>query len=181
MSVANFAIWWNDFCQLPDHDGVADDSAPDEKFVTRWGWTYETWTTARRWMRFKDTSWNTFGAMTQAEAGTLAHGFFWQRQGGDLIPPGLDIVTLDWVWTSGGAPFEIQQQLGFTGFDVDGSIGPHTAAKIAGLGVAYIDAMTGWRTSYYDELDFRDIYPGLYSRAADCAVLAKSIAIKPTA
>lgn len=179
---ANFPAWWR-FCQLPNHDGLANDSAPGESFQTRWGFTYPTWVTARRWCGIQNVSQAVFAVQTQAAMEALAEKFFWGRQGGDLIPNGLDVVTIDWVWTSGGAAFEIQRRLGFQGFDVDGSIGPNTANRIAALGVAYIDQLTKWRKAYYDDLGFSaktpghaGVNPGLYSRADDCAALGKQLA-----
>lgn len=182
MSAANFTAWWA-FNMLPNHDGRPDDSAPGEGFETRWGFTYPSWVTARRWCGIQNVSQAVFRTQSQAAMEALAQKYFWQRQGGDLIPPGLDVVTIDWVWTSGGAPFEIQRKVGFQGFDVDGSIGPNTATRIAALGTSYIDQLTKWRKAYYDDLGFSaktpdqpGVNPGLYMRADDCALLGHKLA-----
>ena len=175
---ANFAAWWQ-FNMLPNHDGLANDSAPGEPFVTRWGFTYPSWVTARRWCGIQNVSRAVFNTQSQAAMEALAHRYFWQRQGGDLIPKGLDVVTIDWIWTSGGAPFEIQRNLGFTGFDVDGSIGPNTEQRIAERGIAYIADLTKWRKSYYDDLGFSEtgLNRGLYLRSDDCATLGRKLAV----
>lgn len=178
MTTANFAPWWS-LCQEPQNDGSANDSSPGEPFITRWGWTSPTWQIARRWCGETDLTLATFNAMTQAGAGVLADAFYWERQLADQMPPGTDISVIDFSWTSGGGVMEIQRQLGFTGSDVDGIIGPLTLARINARGSAFIGECFAWRNAYYDALGFRHEYPGLYRRAQQCFYLATKLAMTP--
>lgn len=181
MTAFNFNAWW-DFCQLPGNDGQADDASPGEPYATRYGFTYPTWITARRYAGFVDITMATFNGQTQAEMGTLALSFFWNRQGGVLMPSGVDVAVIDWVWTSGGAAMDIQRWLGVT---VDGFIGPHTVAAMVGKGSAKSVAQTvrDMRLKYYEDAGLLTIgpqyggtYPGLGTRADGCLALALSLA-----
>lgn len=171
--MSNFSAWWA-FCQLPNHDGLANDG---DNPPTRWGFTYPTWVAARRYVGFKDASMQTFLDAAQAEMGTLARSYFWNRQGGQEMPSGPDVVTMDWMWTSGGAVFDIQWQLGFQGDDIDGMIGPKTVERMKAYGTPLTTAtmITAWRIAYYDDLGLRADYPGLYTRATDCLTMAKGL------
>src|SRR5271156_5430686 len=101
--MSNFPAWWA-FCQAPNRDGLADDTDPsDGAGVTRWGWTYDTWMSARAYAGQTDLSVQTFMTLSQAQAGTLAQAYFWNRLGGQRIPGGSDVSWIDFCWTSGGA------------------------------------------------------------------------------
>jgi lysozyme family protein len=176
VTAANFPTWWQ-FCQLPEHDGQAQDG-PD----TRWGWTFSTWITARRWYGYRSISRATFNAQTQAELGTLTNAFFWSRQGGILLPAGLDVSVIDWVWTSGGAVMDIQQNLGDV--TVDGYLGPQTAAALQ-VQADPLQLIHDWRVAYYEAIGlvvangdgtYSGEDPGLGERADDCLELARQLA-----
>jgi lysozyme family protein len=183
VTASNSSVWWK-FCQLPDHDGLANDG-PD----TRWGWTFETWITARRWQGKQDASRATFNAFTQAQFGTLAQAFFWNRQSAGLMPAGVDVSVIDWTWTSGGAAFDIQRWLGFSGGDLDGMIGPKTvAAMIAKASPASVaQTIHDMRLQYYQDIGLVVVEepgvaysgedPGLAFRTDDCLTLAKGLIV----
>lgn len=178
MTATNFSVWWQ-FCQLPDHDGLASDG-PD----TRWGWTFPTWVVARRWQGRREASRATFESFSQTEFCVLAEAFFWRRQGGVLMQPGMDVSVIDWVWTSGGAAFDIQRDLGFSGRDLDGLIGPKTvtAMRLEYPNPArYVRHIHDMRLRYYEDIGlvvpegpgaYIGPDPGLGLRADDCLRLA---------
>jgi lysozyme family protein len=176
MTASNFKAFW-DFCQLPNHDGEAGDG-PD----TRWGFTFETWVSARRYEGYRDISRATFGEQTQMELEPLAQSFFWERQGGVLLPAGLDVSVIDWVWTSGGAVFDIQQRLGNVA--VDGWIGPETVKALTALSDP-LQAIHDWRIAYYVAIGLLVVLPegyhgedpGLGYRTDDCLHLAESLVV----
>lgn len=175
MTAASFNSWWG-FCQLPNHDGLADDG-PD----TRWGFTFSTWVTARRYMGYRDISRATFDQQTQMEMEPLAQSFFWERQGGVLLPAGLDVSVIDWRWTSGGAIYDIQQNLG--NVSVDGWIGPKTATALMALPDP-LQSIHDWRIAYYVAIGLLVVLPegyhgedpGLGYRTSDCLKLARTLA-----
>jgi lysozyme family protein len=180
MPGSSFPVWWQ-FVMLPDHDGLAADG-PD----TRWGWVFETWVTARRWQGMTDCSRTTFNAWTQAQFGTLAQAFFWNRQSAPLMPYGVDVSVIDWTWTSGGAVYDIQRWLGFTGSELDGMLGPKTVAALIAKGSPADVAQTihTMRVQYYEDIGiivangdgtYSGDDPGLGYRADDCLTLAMSL------
>lgn len=182
MTAASFEAWW-DFCQLPDHDGHANDTPRGSLDPpTRWGFTYPTWVGARRYVGTRDASLATFMRQTQNDMRELAQAYFWDRQRADDLGAGNDVSVIDWSWTSGGAVREIQRELGFHGYDVDGVIGPRTLAAIesyigpcfpgADVRETFLQAVRTWRCAYYDDLGLWHRYPGLYKRADRCAALA---------
>lgn len=171
-TLSNFPTWW-DFCQRPENDGHADDTADDGAGATRWGWTIPTWRDASRYLGHQDVSVVAFNTMTQDGAALLAHGYFWNRLGGNKMNAGPDVSIIDWAFTSGGAIIEIQQELGFVPENVDGFIGPMTIGAInAEAPMSLIENIYVWRVAYYDACGFRGRFPGLYTRAAHCRDLS---------
>lgn len=182
MTAASFEAWW-DFCQLPEHDGHANDTPPGSSDPpTRWGFTYPTWVRARRYIGTRDGSMATFLKQTQNDMRELAQCYFWDRRRADDMSAGNDISVIDWSWTSGGAIDEIQRELGFSGYDVDGAIGPKTLEAIESFvgpcfpgsdeRETFPAAVHRWRYAYYDDLGLRHRYPGLYKRSERCFDLA---------
>lgn len=168
--MSNFAAWWA-LCQQPNNDGTANDSTTDGAGATRWGWTYPTWSDARRYAGLP-ASISLFMSMTQSQAGTLAQVYIWNRLGGRRINSGSDVSLIDWAWTSGGAVEEVQHYLGI---DNDGIVGPQTIVTINSAGSAFITSCCTWRQAYYDMLGFKTEYPGLYRRATDVLALARKL------
>lgn len=177
--MSNFAVWWK-FCMLPNNDGQANDESPGEPFATRWGFTYPTWVSARRYEGFRDTTMATFNAQSQAQMGALAKVYFWTRQGGLMMPTGVDVSVIDWIWTSGGASYDIQRELGVK---VDGLIGPNTVAAMKAYGGQRLVAtlIHHLRINYYVDCglivdegggSYGGDYPGLGRRSDDCLTLA---------
>lgn len=171
---------------LPEHDGHEDDTPPGGADPpTRWGFTYPTWVSARRHVGTRDASLRTFLHQTQDDMRELAQSYFWERRRADDMSAGNDVSVIDWTWTSGGAVREIQRELGFHGYDVDGAIGPRTLEAIesyagpcfpgADTTEIFPEAVRRWRASYYDDLGFRTRYRGLYLRAARCLDLARRL------
>lgn len=168
--MSNFAAWWA-LCQQPNNDGRADDAADDGAGPTRWGWTYPTWGDARRYAGLPYPT-LAFDSMTQAQAGTLALVYFWNRLGGRRLNSGSDVSLIDWAWTSGGAVEEIQHHLGI---DNDGIVGPQTIVTVNSAGPEFVARCREWRVSYYNMLGFQTEFPGLYRRAADVLALARKL------
>ena len=164
----SFPAWWA-LCQQPDNDGSANDS--DGTYATRWGFIYSTWREARRYMGEHDITAAAFLAMTQADSQALALSYFWERLRMDSLPPGIDVCVMDWMWTSGGAVLDMQQNLGAV--DTDGLWGPETRGALATE--ATPAEICRWRANYYDACGFRQEYPGLYRRTADCLALAMTL------
>jgi lysozyme family protein len=179
MTTANFPTWW-DFCQQFDgsahDDAVAANGQGDGAGTTIWGFIYPTWRLARRFAGYSDLAFQTFRAMSQPQAMVLAESFFWKRQWGEALAPGVDIQAIDWIFGSGGAVREIQRRLGFTGNSVDGLMGPATVGKISAMATAFIPQCYQWRVDYYDDCGFRQQWPGLYRRALECRQLAQRVA-----
>lgn len=169
--MSNFKAWWT-FCQSPDRDGSADDSADDGAGLTRWGWTYPTWTEARVYIGGAHTL-ALFKAMDGDQAGALAQVYFWNRHGGRELKAGLDVAMVDFSWTSGGAVRAVQAMLGV---DDDGLWGPITAAAANAQGAAFIDNLSKVRSGYYTGLGFRSRFPGLFTRTNECQKLAHALA-----
>lgn len=180
--MSNFSVWWQ-FCMLPNNDGQANDESPGEPFATRWGFTYPTWISARRYAGFRDTTMAAFNQQTKAQMGTLAHIYFWNRQGGNIMPSGVDVSVIDWLWTSGGAAYDIQRA-----FDtkVDGLIGPNTVAAMRAFGSpnAVTIEIHALRLQYYEDCglivsegggQYGGDYPGLGTRTDDCLTLAMGL------
>lgn len=171
----SFGAWW-DFCQRPENDGVAEDAAPGDP-PTRWGFTYPTWLKAIVWHRTQYSTGPAFKTIaafqraSQADMRLLAKNWHWKRQGGDDLPAGADMSVLDWAWTSGGAIRDIQTRLRV---EADGLIGPLTIGAIRSY-PDFIDAVYVWRCMYYDNLDLRAIYSGLYRRALECRDLSMEL------
>jgi lysozyme family protein len=167
--LANFSAWWA-LCMAPNNDGRADDTADDGAGATRWGWTIPTWQDARRFAGLPMSN-ALFTAMTQAQAGALAQVYHWNRLGGRRLNSGPDVSLIDWAWTSGGAIHEVQYQLGI---ESDGYVGPETIRAINTC-PAFSDQCCYWRQSYYDTLNLRPRFPGLYRRATDVLALAHKL------
>lgn len=168
--MSNFTAWW-DLCQQPNNDGHADDTANDGAGPTRWGWTYPTWSDARRYAGLPLLL-PAFLSMSRLQAGTLAQVYFWNRLGGRRLNSGSDVSLIDWAWTSGGAVEEIQHHLGI---DNDGIVGPQTIVTVNSAGAQFSTACCVWRHAYYDMLGFQAEYPGLYRRATDVLALARKL------
>jgi lysozyme family protein len=180
--MSNFPVWWR-FCMLPGNDGQANDISPGEPFVTRWGFTFPTWIAARRYAGFRDATMATFNAQTQDQMGQAAYLFFWSRQGGNLMRSGEDVSVIDWLWTSGGAVYDIQRALDVS---VDGRIGPQTVAAMRAFGGtnAVMVEIHAMRLQYYEDCglivsegggSYSGDYPGLGLRADACLKLAEGL------
>lgn len=165
----NFPAWWA-FAMAPNHDGNAKDTADDGAGETRWGWTYGTWVEARSFIGAR-ADLLLFRAMEIEQAAVLAQIYFWQRFGGDALPSGPDVCLIDFRWNSGGAVRLIQTVLGI---DSDDVVGPQTIGAITAFGAPeFIGACYAARVIYYDDLGFRERFPGLYTRATDIAALGR--------
>lgn len=159
----------------PNRDGHANDGTTDGAGVTRWGWTYPTWCDAMNYAGQGHRATVTyFAQMSEAQAGTLAESYFWDRGGGNKLPGGPDVMVIDWFWNSGaGGVMEIQAHLNLP---TDGIVGPATIAAIEKMGAGlFIDACRAWRIAYLDSIGFRKRFPGLYTRTDDCRTLAASL------
>lgn len=178
----NFSAWWA-FCQLPEHDGHAEDAAPGEPWATRWGFTYPTWCIARRHAGFRDISLATFNTQAQAQMGSLAQTFLWTRLYAHGMPAGVDVSVVDFAWTSGGAIFDIQRDLTVR---PDGVLGPVTLNALGRVGQAYATRVRDLRVRYYEDLgllvdegdgSYGGEDPGLGLRADACLALAKGLRV----
>lgn len=164
-----FPRWWA-FCQLPENDGHADDTAADGAGLTRYGWTYPTWRQATAYDDGHNLSRAAFDAMASDEAMVLAQAWFWQRLRADEMQAGTNISVVDWAFTSGGAIHEIQHLLNVP---ADGIVGPCTLEALDGSPPpALIYAIYIHRLDFYASLGLRPRFPGLWTRAAACRALS---------
>lgn len=152
---------------LPQFDGTAADGP-----TTRWGWTFPTWCDAMGEPQSAAALLG-FNAITEAQAGTLAQTYFWNRFGGAYLNSGVDVSFIDWRWTSGGATAYVQRALNCY---PDGIVGPKTIAAMNAIPPMTIaQDIYDWRCAYYDSLGFRNRYPGLFTRAHSVLTLALSL------
>ena len=180
MTAANFDVWWQ-FCQRPENDGREDDTPPGSSDPpTRWGFTYPTWSMARRYCGYRLVTMTQFVRQTRDDMRALARMFFWDRQFANDMSAGNDISVIDWTWTSGGAVYDIQEHLGLRDSrSCDGLIGPVTLGRIESFGPELPNDLCAWRKAYYDDHGFRQKYPGLYRRAdqaLDLSLRSRAIA-----
>lgn len=170
--MSNFPIWWNQICQLPQNDG----NPPG------YGWTYPTWVDARRFAGYQDVSQATYANMTQADAGSLAEVFFWDRLGGLWLASGPDVCVVDWMWNSGyAAGFDIQQKLLLAknpALDVDGIIGPTSSHALNAVGtpLAVAQQVCALRTQFLLDCGFTEQSErGLFTRTMLCLTVAEQL------
>ena len=89
------------------------------------------------------------------EADAIADAFYWLPAGGDVLPPGINLIVADFGWTSGvqTATRMLQRALGFGRRDVDGIVGGMTnlAARGAPVG-GLISDLHARQGAYYASL-----------------------------
>ena len=136
---------------LRQEGGYVDDPA-DPGGATNMGITLATY---REWsddphlgdLQVKD--------MTPKTASAIYRSLYWNRLRADALPPGVDLSVFDMgvnagMWRSARL---LQQALGFTGDQVDGSIGPETLAAANRFDSGtLVNNLADRQTSYYVSL-----------------------------
>jgi lysozyme family protein len=136
---------------LREEGGYVDDPA-DPGGATNMGITLATY---REWsddprlgdLQVKD--------MTQKTVGAIYRSLYWNRLRADALPPGVDLSVFDMgvnagIWRSARL---LQRALGFTGEEVDGSIGPETLVAADRFDArTLVSNLADRQTAYYRSL-----------------------------
>jgi len=111
-------------------EGGFVDNPADPGGATNMGITLAT---LREWSEDPDLGLAQIEDLTLRTARAIYRSQYWNPLQGDALPKGVDLSVFDMgvnagIWTSARL---LQRALGFTGEDVDGSIGPETLAAAA--------------------------------------------------
>ena len=94
--------------------------------------------------------------ITPKTARAIYRSLYWNPLRADALPPGVDLSIFDMgvnagIWRSAKI---LQQALGFTGDEVDGSIGPETLAAASRLDARnLVNDLADRQATYYRSLD----------------------------
>lgn len=109
--------------------------------------------------------------LTLKTASAIYRALYWYPLRGDALPPGVDLSVFDMgvnagTWRSARL---LQRALGFTGEQVDGSIGPETLAAANGLDArTLVNELADRQTAYYRSLaNFPIVGTGWLRRTRD--------------
>ncbi len=124
MAIGNFppclqAVW--------QFDGIKDDSAPGERFITTWGITEMTYNEAIRQGVIPP---HLQALATPDDARAILKALYWDKAQCDKLPLGVDLMTFNMAMLGGvsSAVKVLQQAVGTT---PDGVIGPHTLGAVS--------------------------------------------------
>jgi lysozyme family protein len=133
---------------LKAEGGYVDDPA-DPGGATNMGITLAT---LRQWSDDPDLGPTQVEDMPQRTARAIYRSLYWNPLRADALPPGVDLSVFDMgvnagIWRSARL---LQRALGFTGEEVDGSIGPETLAAAAKCNArALVDDLAERQAAYY--------------------------------
>jgi len=106
--------------------------------------------------------------MTLKTARAIYRSLYWNPLRADALPPGVDLSVFDMgvnagIWSSARL---LQEALGFTGDEVDGSIGPETLAAVGRFDArSLVNDLADRQAAYYRSLaDFPTFATGWLNR-----------------
>ncbi len=167
---------------LREEGGYVDDPA-DPGGATNMGVTLATY---RQWSDNPDLGAVQVQDMTERTARAIYRSLYWNPLRADALPAGVDLSVFDMGVNAGiwGSARILQQCLGFTGEEVDGSVGPETLAAVAKRNPrTLIDDLADRQAAYYRSLvDFPSFGRGWLNRtqARRNAALAMIAQARPT-
>jgi lysozyme family protein len=144
-----FGIWLA--FTLRQEGGYVDDPA-DPGGATNMGITLATY---REWSDHPNLGDLQVKDMTLKTARAIYRSLYWNPLRADALPPGVDLSVFDMgvnagIWRSARL---LQQALGFTGEEVDASIGPETLAAADGFDArTLVNKLADRQTAYYRSL-----------------------------
>jgi lysozyme family protein len=149
---------------LREEGGYVDDPS-DPGGATNMGVTLATY---RQWSDDPNLGDLQVKDMTLKTARAIYQSLYWNPLRADALPPGVDLSVFDMgvnagIWSSARL---LQQALGFTGDEVDGSIGPETLAAVGGFDARIlVNDLTDRQAAYYRSLtDFPTFGTGWLNR-----------------
>ena len=118
--------WTRAVAAVWQFDGIKDDEAPGEHFVTTYGITATTWRQARA-LGIVDKDQDT---CTPDDAKSILKALYWDKTACDEWPSGVDLMVFDFAMLAGNktAIMELQQAVLA---EEDGIIGIETMTKVA--------------------------------------------------
>jgi len=147
--------------------GYVDDPA-DPGGATNMGITLATY---REWSDDQDLGAAQVQDMTRRTARAIYRSLYWNPLRADALPAGVDLSVFDMgvnagIWCSAKL---LQRTLGFTGEEVDGSIGPETLAAAARFDArSLVDDLAERQAAYYRRLaDFPTFGEGWLNRTRE--------------
>jgi lysozyme family protein len=137
------------FTLLPGDDGQPFHvTSNDPGGATAWGITRVT---LSRWLQ-RPASVDDVRALTKASVQPIYEAYFWKTISGDKLPAGVNLMVFDHGVVAGEheSAIELQTELGFTGDDIDGDIGPITLRAVAARDpAALITALSVRQADHY--------------------------------
>ena len=172
-----FPVWW-EFCQRPKNDGQgAHCEVGDAGGWTTWGITYTIYK-ANAYQFGLKTDLQSFKALTQTQASSMARALYWEDIFADHMPPAVGMIWCDFHFTSGGGNKILQGSLGVA---ADGIVGAKTLAALrqayAAGPKALLAQFTTARKAYYTSLGQPEFLDGWNRRAEDCLVVALELVL----
>ena len=149
---------------LREEGGYADDPS-DPGGATNMGVTLATY---REWSDDPNLGDVQVKDMTLKTARAIYRSLYWNPLRADALPPGVDLSVFDMgvnagIWSSARL---LQEALGFTGDEVDGSIGPETLAAVGRFDArSLVNDLADRQAAYYRSLaDFPTFATGWLNR-----------------
>src|SRR5215831_18639306 len=136
---------------LREEGGYVDDPN-DPGGATNMGITLATY---RQWSDDPGLGPAQVRGMTLRTARAIYRSLYWNPLRADALPAGVDLSVFDMgvnagIWRSARL---LQRALGFTGEEVDGSIGPETLAAADRFAArTLVNNLADWQTAYYRSL-----------------------------
>ena len=136
----------------PREEGGYVDDPSDPGGATNMGVTLATY---RQWSDDPNLGDVQVKDMTLKTARAIYRSLYWNPLRADALPPGVDLSVFDMgvnagIWSSARL---LQQALGFTGDEVDGSIGPETLAAVGRFDVrSLVNNLPDRQAAYYRSL-----------------------------
>jgi lysozyme family protein len=149
---------------LREEGGYSDNPA-DPGGATNMGITLATY---RRWSDDRDLGPVQVQDMTERTARAIYRSLYWNPLRADALPAGVDLSVFDMGVNAGiwGSARLLQRAIGFTGDEVDGSIGPETLGAVAKCDArTLVNDLAHRQAAYYETLsDFPTFGRGWLNR-----------------